>query len=174
MISSACEPGIIGPDTAPCRIRKKISDERFHEIPHRNDASVKASTEATNVFTIPYRPISQPVSGTEMPLATANEVITQVPWSGLTLRLPAILGTATLAMLLSSTCMNVPSANATAVTASAEPARGGRPWEALSLIALGPPASSRHLCSAATIRADAGRRRSRESSAYGGGSRRDK
>ena len=45
-------------------------------------------------------------------MATANEVITQVPWSALTLRFPAMVGMETLAMVLSSTCMNVPSARA--------------------------------------------------------------
>ena len=40
MISSACEPGIIGPDTAPCSTRKTISDGRFQAMPHRSDATV--------------------------------------------------------------------------------------------------------------------------------------
>jgi len=53
MISRACEPGIIGPDTAPCRIRKKISELRFQEIPHRNEAMVNRITEATKVLTTP-------------------------------------------------------------------------------------------------------------------------
>jgi hypothetical protein len=60
--------------------------------------------------------MSQPVSGTEMPFATANEVITHVPWFGLTPRLPAIVGSDTLAIVVSSTCMKVPSASANAVT----------------------------------------------------------
>ena len=47
-----------------------------------------------------------------MPLATAKEVITQVPWSVLTPRLPAMVGIETLAMVVSSTCMKVPSASA--------------------------------------------------------------
>ena len=53
MISSACEPGIIGPDTAPCRMRKAISDGRFHEMPHRNEAMVNRITEPTKVLTTP-------------------------------------------------------------------------------------------------------------------------
>jgi len=39
----------------------------------------KSTTAPVNSFTWPKRRVSQPVSGTEMPFATANEVITQVP-----------------------------------------------------------------------------------------------
>ena len=48
-------------------------------MPHRNEASVNSRIESTKVRTTPKRCISQPVSGTETPLATANEVMTQVP-----------------------------------------------------------------------------------------------
>ena len=48
-------------------------------MPQRNDIKVNSSTEPTNVVTTPKRCISQPVNGTEMPFATANEVMTQVP-----------------------------------------------------------------------------------------------
>src|SRR6185437_16844921 len=41
--------------------------------------------------------------------ATVNEVITQVDWSWLAPRLPAMVGNDTLAMVMSSTCMKVPS-----------------------------------------------------------------
>ena len=53
MISRACEPGIIGPDTAPCRMRNRISDSRLQEMPHRNEATVNRITETTKVFTTP-------------------------------------------------------------------------------------------------------------------------
>ena len=52
-ISSACEPGIMGPETPPCSTRKKISDGRLQAIPQRNDAIVKASTDSTKIFTTP-------------------------------------------------------------------------------------------------------------------------
>src|ERR1700759_2332765 len=78
-ISSAWEPGIIGPETPPWSTRKKISEGRLQATPQRNEAMVKASTENTKVRTPPKRPISQPVSGTPMPLATAKEVMIQVP-----------------------------------------------------------------------------------------------
>ena len=51
-----------------------------------------------NSRTWPKRCVSQPVSGTEIALATANEVMTQVPWVGLTPRSPAIAGIDTLAI----------------------------------------------------------------------------
>src|SRR5580692_7559438 len=123
-ISSACEPGIIGPETPPCRMRKKIRDGRLQATPHRKEATVKASTEKQNVRTTPYRPISQPVNGTPMPLATAKEVITQVPWSDDTPRLPEMVGSETLAMVESSTCMKVPSASTSAVMPSWPPFSG--------------------------------------------------
>src|ERR1700761_2234643 len=60
-----------------------------------------------------------------MPLATAKDVITQVPWSVEAPRLPAMVGSETLAMVVSSTCMKVPSAKAIAVIASCPPFSGG-------------------------------------------------
>src|SRR3984957_5265809 len=69
--------------------------------------------------------MSQPVSGTETPLATANDVMTQVPWSELTPRSPLIVGMETFAIEVSSTCMKVPSASATAVTALVAPVSVG-------------------------------------------------
>jgi hypothetical protein len=52
-ISSACEPGIIGPDVPPCRMRKKISDGKSQAMPQRKDATVNAITENTKVRTTP-------------------------------------------------------------------------------------------------------------------------
>jgi hypothetical protein len=125
LMSSAWLPGIMGPDTAPCNTRNAIKEGKLQAAPHRNDAMVKRVTESTNVRTTPKRCMSQPVKGTETPLATANEVMTQVPWSELTPKFPAIVGIDTLAMEVSSTCMNVPTASAKAVIALALPARVG-------------------------------------------------
>src|SRR5471032_2845318 len=94
-ISNAWLPGTIGPDTAPCKMRNTISDGRLQAIPQRNDAIVNASTAAVKVRTTPKRPINQPVSGTVTPLATANDVITQVPLSVLTPRFPEIVASDT-------------------------------------------------------------------------------
>src|ERR1700730_4681071 len=107
----------MGPDTAPCSTRNAIKEGRLQARPHSREATVHRPTEITNARTTPKRCMSHPVSGTDTPLATANEVITHVPWSELTPRLPAMVGIETFAMEVSSTCMNVPKASATAVTA---------------------------------------------------------
>src|SRR5271170_6963346 len=86
--------------------------------------------------------MSQPVNGTETPFATANEVMTQVPWSELTPRSPLIVGMDTFAIEVSSTCMKVPRARATAVTALMVPlSDGGSAATAaeLALTGLQPP-----------------------------------
>ena len=48
-------------------------------MPQSRDATVNSMTDSTNVRTTPKRCISQPVSGTDTPFATANEVMTHVP-----------------------------------------------------------------------------------------------
>ncbi len=82
------------------------------------------NTDAVNSFTWPNRCDSQPVSGREIAFATPNEVITQVPWSGDTPRSPAIDGSDTLAIDVSSTFMNVASDSATVPIARVEPCSG--------------------------------------------------
>ena len=64
---------------------------------------------AVNSRTAPKRCVSQPVSGIEMALATAKEVMTQVPCAGLTPMSPAMAGIDTLAIDESSTFMKVAS-----------------------------------------------------------------
>src|SRR5271167_571224 len=104
----------MGPDTPPWSTRKATKDGKLQASPHSSEAMVNSTTETTKVRTTPNRCINQPVSGTDTPLATANDVITQVPWSELTPRLPAIVGIDTFAMDVSSTCIKVPNAKATA------------------------------------------------------------
>src|SRR5476651_2898705 len=89
--------------------RKIISSGIDVEIPQRNEASTNRIVAQRNSFTSPKRRLSQPVSGNAMALLTANDVMTQVPCSELTPRLPEIVGKATLAMVVSSTCMKVAS-----------------------------------------------------------------
>ncbi len=84
----------------------------FGASPHSHDAITNSSTLAVNSRTWPKRCVSQPVSGTEIALATANEVMTQVPCAGLTPMSPAIAGIDTLAIDVSSTFMNVASDSA--------------------------------------------------------------
>src|SRR5271154_2981541 len=51
--SSACEPGIIGPETPPCRMRNASRDGRSHAMPHRKEAAVNKATETAKVRTTP-------------------------------------------------------------------------------------------------------------------------
>ena len=96
----------------------------FGARPHSHDAITNSSTDATNRRTWPKRCVSQPVSGTEIALATANDVMTQVPWSGDTPRSPAIAGIDTLAIDVSSTFMNVASDSAIVPSTSVAPDSG--------------------------------------------------
>src|ERR1044072_8189003 len=75
--------------------------------PHSHDAITNKTTLPTKRRTWPKRCDSQPVSGTAMALATAKLVMTQVPWLGLTPRSPAMAGSDTFAIDVSSTFMNV-------------------------------------------------------------------
>ena len=59
-----------------------------------------------------------------MAFATPKEVITHVPWLSDEPRFPAIVGIATLAMVESSTCMNVASDSAIVIMTSCAPSSG--------------------------------------------------
>src|SRR5689334_21921863 len=93
--------------------------------PHSHDATTKRRMLPTKRRTGPKRCVSQPVSGTEIALATANEVMTQVPCDGLTPMSPEIAGIDTFAIDESSTFMNVASDSATVPSTSSVPRNGG-------------------------------------------------
>src|SRR5690606_18214252 len=80
------------------------------EMPHSSEATTKARVAHWNSRTSPKRRLRKPVSGRAMALLTANEVITQVAWLALAPRLPEMVGSETLAIVVSSTCMNDASA----------------------------------------------------------------
>ena len=61
-----------------------------------------------------------------MALEAANAVMTQAPRLGVTPRSPAMAGMETLAMVMSSTCMNVASARAKVRTARTGRGKGAR------------------------------------------------
>src|SRR5262245_21615304 len=105
--------------------RNRISIGIEGARPHSSDAMTNSTTVATNRRTLPKRCDSQPVSGTEIALATANEVITQVPWLGETPRSPAIAGIDTFAIDVSSTFMNVASDTTRVPSARVPPVSGG-------------------------------------------------
>src|SRR5258706_15939182 len=92
---------------------------------HKNDATTNNRVDAMNRRTWPYRTVSQPVSGSEIALATANEVITHVPWSADTARSPEMAGIDTLAIDVSRMFMNVASESAMLPSASAPSVSGG-------------------------------------------------
>ncbi len=121
--------GYIGPATAPCSARNTISMPMLCEIPQRNEVSANSSVLAVNSFTSPKRRVRKPVSGSEIAMLTANEVITQVLWLLLTPRLPAIVGSDTLAMVVSSTCMKVASDRPIVLSARL----GGRNWVVIAI-----------------------------------------
>src|SRR3546814_2291957 len=81
-------------------------------MPHSIENSTNRNTELIKVRTSPKRRASQPVSGCMIALASAYELIVQVPSLGLTPRLPAMCGTDTLTMVMSSTSMKVLKATA--------------------------------------------------------------
>src|SRR5579862_7578708 len=97
----------------------------FGASPQSHDAITNSSTLEVKRRTGPKRCVSQPVSGTEIALATANDVITHVPCDGLTPRSPAIAGIDTLAIDVSSTFMNVASDSAIVPSTRSLPASGG-------------------------------------------------
>ena len=114
----------MGPATRPCSTRKNTSISSEWARPHSQLASTNSSTLMVNKRTAPKRCVSQPVSGTEIALATPKLVITQVPWPGLTPRSPEMAGIETLAIDESSTFMNVASDKDSVPSSSAVPCSG--------------------------------------------------
>src|SRR5216684_1598407 len=86
---------------------------RLEARPHRNEAIVNIAVHTRNTRTSPKRLPSQPVSGMAIAALTANEVMTQVPWSALVPSSPAMCGIATFAIARSSTFMKTASESAT-------------------------------------------------------------
>src|SRR6185295_803810 len=82
------------------------------------------SVDAAKSLTWPKRCVSQPVSGTAMALATANDVITHVPWLELTPMSPEMAGIDTLAIDVSSTIMNVAADSAIVPSTRSTPSSG--------------------------------------------------
>src|SRR5690606_9762729 len=109
---SACESGIMGPATAPCHMRNASKASIVGANPHSHGACTNNRVDTRNRRTWPNRWVSHPVRGTVMALATAKEVMTQVPWLVLTPRSPEMVGSDTLAIEVSSTFMNTALDNA--------------------------------------------------------------
>ncbi|MGF6381604.1 hypothetical protein OKW31_004582 [Paraburkholderia atlantica] len=120
----ACDNGISGPATAPWNTRASSRIGSVGATPHSQDASVNDRIAPTNSFTWPMRCVSHPVSGIATALEAANTVITHVPSSTETPRLPEMVGIATFAIDVSSTFMKVASATAIVARTSRPPSRG--------------------------------------------------
>jgi hypothetical protein len=97
----------MGPATKPWSTRNKINLSMDDAKPHNQLLSTNKTMLLVNKRTAPKRWVSQPVSGTEMALATPKLVITQVPWLGLTPKSPEMAGIDTLAIEESNTFINV-------------------------------------------------------------------
>src|SRR6185437_4575258 len=109
---------------------------RLWARPHSSEVITKASVAHTNSLRSPKRRLSQPVSGSAIAVLTANEVMTHVACCELAPRLPAMVGSETLAMVVSSTCMNEAIAKPTVQRATlggrkpaAAPGAAGAPGE---------------------------------------------
>ena len=94
-------------------------------MPHSAEVMMKPILASMNSRTSPKRLARKPVIGIEMAFATPNEVITQVPWLVDAPRLPAMVGIATLAIVLSSTCMKVARDRAMVISQRVLPSSGG-------------------------------------------------
>jgi len=94
-------------------------------MPHSHDENTNSTIAATNSLIWPTRCVSQPVNGIATALDAAKSVITHVPSSTDTPRLPEMVGIATLAMEESRTFMNVASATAIVARTSLPPVSGG-------------------------------------------------
>ena len=106
--------------------------------PQSHEPSTNSSVDSANRRTAPKRCDSHPVSGTAMALATANDVITHVPWLALTARSPEMAGIETFAIDVSSTTMNVATESANVPATRGTPRSGG--WA---------PAAAGGICGAA-------------------------
>src|SRR5882757_4927311 len=89
---------------------------RLLAVPQRNEQTVNIAMQMTKYRLRPSRSPSQPEIVNTMPLATRYDVSAQVASSLLDDRLPAICGSATFTMVVSSTSMNAASVTATAMS----------------------------------------------------------
>src|SRR6266850_4402878 len=106
-----CSP----PPPAPCRIRKTIIAPRLGAMPHSTELSVNTARQIRKNRLRPSSVTNHPVMGSTMAFDTRYDVRTHVLWSVVALKLPAMYGSATLAMLVSRTSMNAASATTTAI-----------------------------------------------------------
>src|SRR6202040_3244989 len=107
-----CKP----PPPAPCSTRKRSRNPRLGAKPQSRELTVKIAKQAMKKRFRPKVLANQPLIGRMMAFETKYEVRTQVLWSLLAPRFPAMYGRATLAMLVSRTSMKAASATTTAIS----------------------------------------------------------
>src|SRR5206468_5178091 len=93
-----------------------ISSASVGARPHRNDDSVKPTTDSISSRLRPNMLASQPVIGRMIAFATRYEVSTHVASSIVTDKLPAMCGSDTLTTVVSSTSMKVANITDTAMS----------------------------------------------------------
>src|SRR5208282_1725828 len=112
----ACAMGCSPPPPAPCNTRKRRRNPRLGAMPQSKELTVNTVKQAMKNRFRPSVPASQPLIGKIIAFETRYDVSTQVLWSLLAPRFPAIYGRATFAMLVSSTSMNAARATTTAIS----------------------------------------------------------
>ncbi len=112
----ACAIGCSPPPPAPCTTRHSSSTPSDGAMPHKNDAAVKITMQVIKNRLRPSTLEAQPPIGSTIAFETRYEVSTQVLSSLLAPSEPAIYGSATLAMDVSSTSINAASATVAAIS----------------------------------------------------------
>ncbi len=109
----ACAMGCNPPPPAPCRMRKKIIAPRLGAKPHSSELTVKIARQIMKKRLRPKTLAHHPLIGSTTAFDTRYDVSTHVLWSVLAPRLPPMYGSATFAMLVSSTSMKAATATTT-------------------------------------------------------------
>src|SRR5579859_4835565 len=112
----ACSLGCNPPPPAPCKIRKSTSTPRLGASPHKNELTVNSATHDMQNRFRPISPDNHPESGSTIAFETRYDVSTHVDSSAPADKFPEMCGSATLAIDVSSTSMNVAKVTVTAIT----------------------------------------------------------
>src|SRR5215469_10715611 len=107
-----CNP----PPPAPCRTRKRRRKLRLGANPQSSELTVNIARQLVKNRLRPSAPASQPVIGKMIAFDTRYEVNTQVLWSLLAPKPPAMYERATLAMHVSRNYIKAASATTTATS----------------------------------------------------------
>src|SRR5580765_5395555 len=99
--------GMTEPPPSPCRIRMATRNSRLGAMPERNELAVKVTVQIRKKRRRPKTEVSHPLAGMTTALAARYEVMTHDISSMLAENEPCMCGSATLVMLVSSTCITV-------------------------------------------------------------------